>query len=234
MTRQIILALLATAALAVAQPGGDEIIKKSIDAQGGAEKIKAVKTLRMTGKAVIGGKVEAQMVYRAKRPSRFRTEVTMQGHLMTEGFDRGLSWISDGTSPQKAPDENAKRAADTADPIGSPLFDYKEKGNTVEFVGKQDVDGQACYRFNVKLKSGSTGTVYVDQKSFLTFKTVIRSGDLEAESRLDDYRFVGNIMLPYSNVVRVKGQEVLRIQYDKAEVNVPMEDSLFSMPAAKK
>ena len=228
------LALLAIAALAVAQPSGDEIIRKSIDAQGGAENIKAVKTVRMTGKAVIGGKVEGQMVYRAKRPSRFRTEVTVQGHMMTEGFDQGLSWLSDGTNPRKAPDENARSAADTADPIGSPLFDYKEKGNTVEFAGKQDVDGQACYRFNVKLKSGSAGVVYVDQKSFLTVKTVVRSGDLEAESRLDDYRFVGNIMLPYSNIVRVKGQEVLRIQYDKVEVNVPMEDSLFRMPVAKK
>ena len=67
----MLVALLTTAALAVAQPGGDEIIKKSIDAQGGAEKIKAIKTLRMTGNAVIGGKVEAQMVYRAKRPLRF-------------------------------------------------------------------------------------------------------------------------------------------------------------------
>ena len=188
----------------------------------------------MTGKAVIGGKVEAQMVYRAKRPARFRTEVTLQGHVMTEGFDQGLSWLSDGSNPRKAPDENGKRAADTADPIGSPLFDYKEKGNTVEFKGKEDVDGQACYRFNVKLKSGSTGTVFVDQKSFLTFKTVIKSGDMEAESRLNDYRFVGNIMLPFSNIVRVKGQEVLRIEYDKAELNEPMEDSLFSMPATKK
>ena len=232
MLKSLLLAVAGTAIL-TAQPGGEEIIRKSIDAQGGAEHIKAVKTLQLTGKAFIGGKIEAPVIYRAKRPLRYRTELQIQGHSMTEGFDGTVKWISDGATPAKAPEEGAKSALDAADPIGSPLFNYKEKGNTVEFVGKEDTDGQACFKFKVKLKSGNTAFVYVDQKSYLTFKTITRAGDLEAVSKLNDYRKVDNILIPFANAIRINGQDVMLMKYDKAEVNVPMDDALFSMPAKK-
>ena len=75
MIRTSILTLAAALTLA-AQPSGDDVIKKNIDAQGGAEKLKTIKTLQMTGKAIFaGGQLEAPMVYRSKRPSQYRTEI---------------------------------------------------------------------------------------------------------------------------------------------------------------
>ena len=220
-------------ALAASQPSAEEIIQKSVIAQGGADKIKSVKTLQLTGKALIGGKVEAPITYRAKRPTRYRTDFTIDGHHLSEGFDGTVNWQSDGTTPVKFPDENAKRAANTADPIGSPLFNYKEKGNSYEYQGQETVDGEGCYKFKVKMKSGDTSLVYIHQKSFLTFRTITTAGELVAESRLNDYRLVDGVSLPFSNTVMVKGKEIIKFQYDKAELNVPLDDSLFTMPAKK-
>ena len=207
--------------------------RAAIKEMGGAEKIKSVKTLQLTGKAFIGGTVEAPILYRAKRPTRYRTDFTVEGHHLSEGFDGAVNWQSDGTNPVKFPDENAKRAADTADPIGSPLFNYKEKGSTYEYLGPETADGEACYKFKVKMKSGNTAVVYIHQKSFLAFKTITTVGELVAESRLNDYRLVDGVSLPFSNTVMVKGKEVIKFQYDKAELNVAMDDSLFTMPAKK-
>jgi len=53
-------ALAAVAALTVAaQPAAelklDDVIKKSIEAQGGLEKMKAIKSMKLTGKMILGG-----------------------------------------------------------------------------------------------------------------------------------------------------------------------------------
>ena len=233
ITKPILLAVVTAAALSAQQPpNGDEIIRKSMEAQGG-EKLKAVKTIQFTGKAYIGGQVEAPVVYRAKRPLRYRTELQITGHPMTEGFDGAVKWISDGITPSKASEETSKTAADNADPIGSPLFNYRDKGNTVEFAGREKNEGQDCYKFNVKLKSGNTGMVYIDQKSYLTFKIITKAGSLEAESKLNDYRKVDQVLIPFANFIRINGQDVMMFKYDKAELNVPMDDALFTIPAKK-
>ena len=230
---KIFWAAVAASVILVAQPSGEDLIRKNIDAHGGVEKIQAVKTLQLTGKALIGGQIEAPMVYRSKRPTRYRTEIQIQGRLMTEAFDGSVNWISEGISPSKAPEENAKRAADNADPIGSPLFNYREKGHVVEFAGKETVEGQECYKFTVKLNSGNHSTVYVDAKSYLTFIIVTKSGDLEAQSKLSDYRRVSGVLIPFSNTININGQKVMVMNYQKAEVNVPLDDSLFVMPPVK-
>lgn len=233
MLRTSILTVVAALTMA-AQPSGDDVIKKNIDAQGGAEKLKTIKTLQMTGKAIFaGGQLEAPMVYRSKRPARYRTEIQIQGNHMIEGFDGTVKWLSDGKNPSKTPEESAKTAGDNADVIGSPLFNYREKGNTVELTGKEDSDGTPCYKFKVKLKSGNLATVYVDAKTFLTFKIVTKAGDLEAESKLGDYRRLDNVMIPFSNSIKINNQAIMRTQYDKAEINVPMDDSLFAFPSKK-
>ncbi len=233
MIRTLVLTLAGAIAL-TAQPSGDDIIKKNIDAQGGVEKIGKIKTLQMTGKAIFaGGQLEAPMVYRSKRPVRYRTEIQIQGQQMTEAFDGAVKWISDGQNPAKSPSDAARTAADNADVVSSPLFNYKEKGNLVELVGKEDADGTPCYKFKVKLKSGNMATVFVDAKTFLTFKILTQAGDLQAESKLGDYRRLDGVMIAFSNSIKINGQAVMRTQYDKVEINVPMDDSLFAFPVKK-
>ena len=227
----ITLTLMAASALA-ADPNGEEIIKKSMEAQGG-EKLKSVKTVQFTGKAFIGGKIEAPTVLRAKRPLKYRTEIEIQGRPTVEAFDGQVKWVSKEGVPEKFTDEGAKSALDSADPIGSPLFNYREKGNTVEFLGKESNEGQACYKFSAKMKSGNVATVFVDQKSYLTFKIITKAGGLEAESKLNDYRNVSGILLPFSNSVKINGQDVMQFKYEKIELNVPMDDSLFTLRAKK-
>ena len=47
----------------------DDVIKKSIEAQGGLEKIKAIKTMKVTGKMILGGgQLEAPVTSYMKRP----------------------------------------------------------------------------------------------------------------------------------------------------------------------
>ena len=215
----------------------DEAINKSIAAYGGLEKLNAIKTIKCTGKVIFtGGHLEAPLVLRSKRPFRYRTEITMQGQQMVEAFDGATKWIVSGgnPNPQKSPEDSAKSAADNADIVESPLIHFKEKGHTLEQFGKEDVDGAPAYKFRLKLKSGNLLTVYLDMKSFLTVKTVTlvkQAGpELEAESKPGNFKRVEGVMIAFSNAIRINQQPVMQMIYDKVEVNVPMDDSLFAFP----
>ena len=221
----------------------DDVIKKSIEAQGGLEKIKAIKTMKVTGKMILGGgQLEAPVTSYMKRPRSNRTEISIQGQQIIEAFDGATKWsvnpMMGSKDPQKANDEDTKAAADDSDVVEGPLVNYKDKGHSAELLGKEDVEGSMAYKIKVNMKSGNVQTIYLDEKSFLTVKVVSkvkRSGqEFEAESLPGNYKPVEGVMIPFSNEMKVNKQIGMQMQFDKVEVNLPMEDSIFTMPEVKK
>ena len=78
------------AALVLAGPAAaqtvDEIIAKNIEARGGIEKLKAVKTIRMTAKINQNG-FRATVVQENERPNKVREEFIIQGMAEVEAYD---------------------------------------------------------------------------------------------------------------------------------------------------
>jgi outer membrane lipoprotein-sorting protein len=241
------LATLAALSLAAQPPPAgelklDDIIKKSVDAQGGLDKMKAIKTLKSTGKMIIGGgQMEAPVTAYMKRPGSNRMEISIQGQKIVEAFDGTTKWMINplmgGKDPQKAPGEDTKMASDDADGVEGPLVNYKEKGNAVELLGKEEVDGNMAYKLKVTLKSGNVRTIFLDEKSFLTVKMVSKvkqmGQEFEAEAFPANYKPVEGVMMPFSMEMKVNKQVGMQMQFEKIEANVPLDDSLFSMPAAE-
>lgn len=243
--RYAALAVLGTVALA-AQPAGmklDDVIKKSVDAIGGLERIKAIKSAKFSGKIILGGgQMEAPLVAYKKRPLSNRMEISIQGQQIVEAYDGTTKWsinpMLGSNDPQKANEEDTKVAADDFDLVETPLVNYKEKGHTAELLGKEDVEGSMAYKIKLTLKNGNIQTVYLDEKSFLTVKlwTTIKGmgQEFEAESLPGNYKAVEGVMIAFSNAMRVNKQVGMQMLFDKVEVNVPLEDSIFTMPEVKK
>src|SRR6185312_1611292 len=70
----------------------DEIIAKHEKAMGGKDKIKAVKTERVTGKMVMGQGMEAPFTMEMARPNKMRMEFTFQGMTGVQAFDGTTGW----------------------------------------------------------------------------------------------------------------------------------------------
>ena len=240
------LALALTACACFAQTAElklDDIIKKSVDAQGGFEKIRAIKSMKMTGKIVLGGgQMEAPIVSYMKRPHSNRSEILLQGQKIIEGYDGSTKWsinpLMGGNIPQKANEQDTKAAADESDILEGPLVNYKEKGNTAELLGKEDVENSPAYKIKATLKSGNVQTIFIDSKSFLVVKTIAkikRQGqEFEAETLPGNYKPVDGVLLPFTSEMRVNKQTGMQMQFDRIETNVPIDDSLFAMPEARK
>jgi outer membrane lipoprotein-sorting protein len=227
------------AAPAAAQTA-DEVIAKSLEARGGLDKMKAIQSVRMTGKMTMGPGMEAPFTIEMKRPRNARMEFTIQGSTGVQAYDGQQAWgISPMGSrqPEPMPAEMAKELADQAD-IDGPLVDYKAKGHQVELVGKEKLEGSDAFKLKVTKKDGDVDYYFLDAESYLPVriegKRTIRGTEIEGEATIGDYKEVGGLLWPYSIQNGAKGRpEKQSLTFDKIEINPAIDDARFKMPAPK-
>jgi hypothetical protein len=218
----------------------DEIIAKNIQAKGGLEKLKAVKTLRTTVKFSDGG-FRAEFRQQNKRPSKVREEFVIQGMAQIQAYDGKTGWQISPFGGRKDPDlmsqDDMKSLIVDAD-IDGPLVDYKEKGHQAELVGHDSMEGTDCYKIKLSMKNGDVRYYYLDTDSYLELKveiqTTIRGALQESELYYGDYEQVNGIYYPFAVEQAQKGSSSRQqFSVEKIEQNVDLDDSIFAMPAMK-
>jgi outer membrane lipoprotein-sorting protein len=220
----------------------DQIVQKHIDAGGGADKINAIQTMKATGTAsLMGGQIEAAMTVTVKRPSSMRMEMAVQGKSIVQAFDGTTAWSINpfgSPDPQKSNEEDTQAVKDDADFIGGALFDYKAKGNTVELIGKEDVEGSPAYKIKVTRKSGNVQYLYLDTQTFLVMRTTGKrkqmGQELDLETNHGNYKAVNGVMVPFSIDTKSSGKSIMQLTMEKVEMNVPVDDAMFRMPEKPK
>jgi outer membrane lipoprotein-sorting protein len=227
--------VVATHATAHAQ-SVDDIIAKNIQARGG-DKLRAVQSVRMTGKLVVGPGIEAPVTIEIKRPGRMRLELVIQGMTIVQAVDGDAGWTIQPMTGKKDPErmsaDDLKEAQDQADFEG-PLVDYKKKGHKVELIGKEKIEGTDAYKLKVTKKNGDIETIFLDADAFLEIKSegkrVVRGNPVEFESTTGDYKDVSGVMFPFSIEFGAKSEKA-KISVTKVDVNPKIDDARFKMPA---
>jgi len=239
MARIVVVGMLCIAAAASAQTA-EELVAKNLQARGGVEKIKAVNTLKMSGKVYVG--INAEFSQEQKRANMIRQNFTVQGMTEIEAYDGSVGWkISPFEGRKDAEmlgEDDMRNLVEDAD-IDGPLADYQAKGNKVEYLGHDLVDGDDAYKLKVTLKNGDVVYYYLDPDTYLEIKKekqqFIRGSVRESEQLLGSYKQVDGVYYPFSMEVGTKGSgEHARYTIGSIVVNTPIEDSYFKMPAAKK
>lgn len=228
-----------TSAVAKAQTV-DEIIGKNIQARGGIEKLRAVKSLRTTVK-FSDGSFRAEFRQENKRPGKVREEFIIQGMAQIQAYDGKTGWQISPFSGRRDPDllsQDDMKSLIVDGDIDGPLVDYKEKGHKAELVGHDSMEGTDCFKVKLSMKNGDIRYYYLDTDSYLELKvevqTTIRGALQESELYYGDYEQVNGIYYPFAVEQAQKGSSS-RAQFsvEKIEQNVDLDDALFSMPAAK-
>jgi len=238
--RRILLGILGLAvfAMPVSAQTADEIVAKYIKTIGGAEKLEAIKTLRRTGKFTGGGGFEAVVIQENKRPQMARQEFSMQGMTGVNAYDGKTGWKIEPWQGKKDSEplgeEEMKQIQEDAD-FDGPLVNYKQKGNKVEFVGADDVEGTDAFKLKVTLKNGDVSYYFMDTDYYVPIKIeskrMVRGAEREFETSLGDYKEVAGVYLPHSVESGVKGSpNKSQITFEKIEANVALDDSRFKRP----
>jgi hypothetical protein len=218
----------------------DEIVERHVQARGGAQKLAAIKTMRIT--RTIGTPfTRVDVVIYRKRPDLVRIEQTPVGQPTTvSGINADAVWDpAAGGKTVLRPAELAAPAREVdGDFDGDLLVNWKAKGHDVVLDGREMVGGTDTWKLSVTTPSGAVRQIFLDATTYL------------------DYQHVGSMPLPgnrtreftitYGNWQELDGvkfafdadeerregiiNQSLATYTHKIELNVPMDDALFKTP----
>ncbi|MGA7400519.1 MAG: hypothetical protein WCC99_04145 [Candidatus Sulfotelmatobacter sp.] len=218
----------------------DELIAKNIQARGGLEKMKAIKTMRMTGKFEGGGGFTAALGQENERPDLVRETFSLQGMTAVQAYDGSTGWQIQPFSGKKDPElmgEDDLRDLLLDADFDGPLVDYKEKGSTVEYLGHDVVDGDDALRLKITLKNGDIIYDYLDPDTFIEIRKeiqqFIRGSVRDRVVGLGSYKPVAGVMYPFSISQGPKSHpddQTTTVQ--KMEANVTIDPADFALPAS--
>jgi hypothetical protein len=234
--------------MSLAAPSGaatlEEILAKNLAARGGEARLREIKTLRLTGRTMFGGRgriIEAPWGLIQKRPGLMRTETTLQGLTQVAAYDGREGWnvtpFGGRLDAEKASDDDARALAQQAE-LDGPLVGWRDKGHRIEFLGTEDTDGTPALKLRVTRKDGDTQYVYIDPDSYLEIRITtvrkIRGAEQIVEADFGGYQQVAGVWFPFAiETGRPGGPRNTRILVERAEINVAVDDAWFKHPQGK-
>jgi hypothetical protein len=234
----VILALLAASSSSAQTV--EEVVRRYLEARGGLAKLRAVQSLRLSGTMELPG-VQAPYVLELKRPAKMRTEFMVEGQKGIRAYDGRGAWEQlplPGEAPRAMNPEDAADARAQADVDLSPLVDAAAKGYTVELQGRDRLPGGDTFKLLVRGRDGPPRTMHLDTRTHLVVEVLdVRQLDgkpVEFVTEVGDYRSVQGLVFPHRMEVgpRDTPEQRQRLVLQKVEVNPPLDDSRFVMPAA--
>jgi outer membrane lipoprotein-sorting protein len=228
-----ILILLASAAGAQT-PTLDEVLARHAAAHGGLEKWRAVNSLIVTGTQVAFS-TGAPFVYEWRRPDASRFEHSMLGRKITVGYDGTATWwvhnLLGIEQPSAVPEDKAALARRAAE-FASPLVDAALKGNKVELLGKEELDGQPAFKLKVTRKDGAEETWYLDASTGLELARFDRTLDLpdpvDRWTYYSDFRAVEGLVIAHRQDQEY-GIRHVSLTVEKVQVNPEIDPARFKL-----
>jgi hypothetical protein len=238
----IVLAAVSCLSVVALSQTADELVQKNIQAKGGMERMKAITSVRVKARMIAGGGFTAAVGQENQRPNLLRETFSLQGMTSITAFDGETGWQIQPFGGHKDPElmgEDDIRDLELDRDFDGPLVDYKEKGNTVEFMGHDVVDGDDALRLKVTLKNGDIVYYFLDPDTFLEIRRevqeFIRGSVRESVTEYGSYKPVAGVMYPFSISQGSKANPAEQTTIiEKIEVNVPIDKADFSVPASLK
>jgi len=207
----------------------EEIVAKHVEAIGGAAAWKKINSLSYEGKMTVQG-AEVNVTLTVLNGKGVRQNISVMGLTGYQIITPTAGWnfmpFQGQTSPEPMTADELKQSADDLDVQGK-LVDYKSKGNTVEYLGKDDVEGTECFKLKITSKAGNIETVFIDPKSYYIVRSVAKrtanGQESDVPTDLSNYKKLPEgIVVPFS-ITLPFGELVI----SKAEVNKQIDESTF-------
>lgn len=237
----VVLFLLAFTSATTFAQNADEIISKYIKTIGGEEKLKSVKGVKMEMSVNAQGmEIPVEMVQLAG--GKMYVKINLQGKEITQmASDGNTIWSTNFMTmkAEKADTETTENAKLSNQDFPDPFLNYKAKGYTAEYIGKETKEGTECYKVKFTKKPVSVNGVKQDDITYYFFdtennlpiatETDIKDGPMKGEkslSTMSDYQEVDGIFFPFA---MNQGGQDLKIK--KISLNPVVEDKAFAFPA---
>ncbi|MET7029211.1 outer membrane lipoprotein-sorting protein [Sediminicola luteus] len=223
----------------------DDILANYFENVGGLEKMMSIKGVKMTAKVSQGG-MEIPLEILQLNDGRQMTIINFQGKEIKQGvFDGNTLW-SHNFMTMKAEKSDAEATANfklNSNDFPDSFINYKEKGYTVELMGKETIDGAETYKIKLVKEPIMVDGKQEEDVSFYFFdsenyvpiavQSEVKSGPgkgMTSEVTMSDYQEVDGIYFPFSMTQGVKGQPGSPLTIESIVLNPTVEDGAFAFP----
>jgi hypothetical protein len=224
---------------AQAQNKVDDIITKHLEAVGADNwsKVEAVKMeAKVTSQSAPGMEIPLTMTIINKTAARI--DVTVMGMTQSSCVNGEKGWANNPfmgqTDAEPLTADQVKSMKDMTD-LSGPLFGYKEKGYTAEYLGTEDVDGVEAHKIKVVMSPTKTQYSLIDPENFYEIKNVtvekVDGQEVESASLFSDFKKVDGLIFPFSIEQNNPMMGATVTKMDKISVNPVIDQSIFKMPA---
>lgn len=235
------LCLVAFLTLALVSPAvhgqtAKDVLKKMIEAQGGAKALAAITDTTINGsmEMVQFGMTGSLTMYQ-KEPNKMRMDIEVMGMIITQAYDGEVAWmVNPQTGATEEMPENYAQEIKRQALGNDSLLNPEKYGITYEFKGKEKIEEKEYLVLEQTMSDGHKTTLYVDPETYLTYKTkgtALGQAGVEvlAETILGDYKKVEGIFVPHTFTTFQDGQEFMRMTITKVTLNSNIEDDFFKM-----
>lgn len=216
-------------------PTAEMVFKKYIEASGGVEKLKAIKSVKMSGnveaKAMgISGTVEINLI----TPNMVLEKANLPAvGVSARGTNGEVAWENTTmTGPRIIEGKEKSRLFEQAnfERIYAPNKYYKE----IKVLGTETIDDKKCYSVKLVRKDDFESTEYFSIETGLPMRTdatlTIQMGDIEIKSKMLEYKDVNGVKFPSKIEMAFPNGMSQVVTIEKIEVNGDIDKSSFDPP----
>lgn len=227
-------------ASAAAAPGAgaqtlDEVLAQHAAAHGGLEAWRAVKSLTVAGTVIAYSKA-GPFLFEWRQPDSSRFEQTAFDQKIVYAHHGAVTWwlqpLYGVEKPAVIADEAQAALIRKSAAFDSPLVDAAAKGNKVELLGKEELDGQPAWKLEVTRKDGSKETWYLDPATCLELarldRTFDSTGIKERWTWYSDFRPAGGLVIAHRQDQEYGIRNVV-LKVEKVQVNPEIDAGRFEM-----
>jgi len=232
MKKTILLLVAVFAAVSINAQTVQEIVKKYTTANK-LDKVSSISTVKITGRMSMMG-TDMPMELWMKNPDKLKTVMNFNGQDMVTAINGNKGFtinpMSGSTTPTELPLSQIEQNKNSLI-YYNYLDEYLKKGK-VTLEGSENVGDKPAFKLKILMDEGTTMTVFIDKGSFLMIKGTLNTSangvDVNADIIYSDFKDNNGVFLPMKQTTTANGMEFIII-YDKVEVNIPMEDSVFNL-----
>lgn len=239
--KTLAIVFLLTAIKPVSAQTADEIINNYFENTGGKTAWENLKSVKMTATANAQGMEIPVEIYQTNDGKQL-IKINFQGQDITQlAFDGNTMWTTNfmTMAPEKSDAETTENMKQQMKDFPSPFLNYKEKGFTVEMMGKETKEGTETYKIKLTqspvmvdgVEEPNVSYYYFDKENYVPIvnESEIKQGPMKGQmnvSTMSDYQEVNGLFFPFALSMGGQG-----IQLKEVFLNPEIDSAMFAFPA---
>jgi hypothetical protein len=218
------------------------LVKRNIDARGGAEAWKMVSTMKVTGRMDLGRGMSVPYVLEQKRPDKMCFTFEFDKQTATQCVNGENGWkiapFRGRNYAEPMTKEELREMADSTDPYGL-LYNYADRDIDIDLVGHVKVGDRDAIKLKLTMDKGAVRWLYLDADTALELKMemirTIARRPKRVETVYSDWKKTNGLLIAHRQETTTEGDPKPHfLTVEAVKVNLSIADSRFAMPAVSK